>query len=208
MCHSTANKREVPGEGKRPPQCYEVKLLTLQDRIAAAVGSRAAVVTRRCACVWCPAKPGMGKQCLIAPALHVRAPLSVRVALRVVPVVSQLARLLPCLLVMPVRVPVRGCARALTPKPCEGFARVVPTQPDPSPVPLAAHAFSCPFVASGSWRSGYVPRMSGMIVHGALTVQPSLHFLAHSGFRRLRGSHKVLVPRGTPYERIVRGQLP
>ena len=30
-------------------------------------------------------------------------------------------------------------------------------------------------------------------------MQPSLHFLAHSGFRRLPGSHKVLVPRGTPY---------
>ena len=42
------------------------------------------------------------------------------------------------------------------------------TQPDPSPVPVAAHAFSCPFVASGSWRSGYVPRVSWMTIRGAL----------------------------------------
>ena len=38
-----------------------------------------------------------------------------------------------------------------------------------------------------------------MIVQGALALQPSLQFLAHSGFRGLPGSHKVLVPRGTPY---------
>ena len=144
MCHSTAEKREVPGEGKRPPQCYEVKLLTLRVSIAAVVGSRAAVVTRRCACVWCPAKPGMGRQCLVAP---VKAPLSVPVAPPMVPVVSRLTRILLCLLV-PVRVSMRGCACMLTLDPV-GFARVVPTQPDPSPVPLAAHVFSCPFVASG-----------------------------------------------------------
>ena len=75
--------RRIEGSPQRretSPQCYEVKLLTLQDRIAAVVGSRAAVVIRRCACVWCPAKPGMSKQCLIAPALPVRAPMSVPVA--------------------------------------------------------------------------------------------------------------------------------
>ena len=71
------------------------------------------------------------------------------VAPPVVSVVAQLTRFLPCLLVMPVRVPVRGCARVLPLKPCEGFARVVPTQPDPSPVLVPAHAFSCPLVASG-----------------------------------------------------------
>lgn len=121
------------------------------------------------------------------------------VAPPVVSVVAQLTRTLLCLLVVPVRVPVHGCARVQPLKPCEGFASVVPTQPDSSPVPVAAHAFSCPFVASGPWQSGYVPRMSGMIVQGALAVQPSLHFLAHSEFQRLPGSHKVLVPRGTPY---------
>ena len=102
----------------------------------------------------------MGKQCLIAPALHVRAPLSVRVALPVVPLVYRLTRLLPCLLMVSVRMPVRGCARVLPLKPYEGFARVVPTQPDPSPVPVGAHANSCPFLAFGLWRSGYVPRVS------------------------------------------------
>ena len=56
------------------------------------------------------------------------------------PVVSQLTRILPCLLVVPVRVPVRGCARVLPLKHYEGYARVVPTQPDPSPVPVGAHA--------------------------------------------------------------------
>ena len=86
------------------------------------------------------------------------------VAPPVVPVVSQLTRILLCLLVVPVRVSVRGCARVLPLKPCEGLARVVPTQPDPSPVLVTAHAFSCPLVASGSWHSGYVPRVSGMIV--------------------------------------------
>ena len=45
----------------------------------------------------------------------------------VVPVVYRLTSLLPCLLVVPVRMPVRGCARVLPLKPCEGFARVVPT---------------------------------------------------------------------------------
>ena len=139
----------------------------------------------------------MGRRCLVRS--PVRAPLSVPVAPPVMPVVSQLTHILPCQLVMPVRVPVRGCARVLPLKHYEGFARVVPTQPDPSPVPLAAHAFLCPFVASGSWRSGYVPRVSEMIVHGTLAVQPSLHFSAHSGYRRLPGSHKVLVPCGTPY---------
>ena len=86
------------------------------------------------------------------------------VAPPVVPLVSQLTRILLCLLVVPVRVSVRGCARVLPLKPCEGLARVVPTQPDPSPVLVRAHAFSCPLVASGSWHSGYVPRVSGMIV--------------------------------------------
>ena len=38
-----------------------------------------------------------------------------------------------------------------------------------------------------------------MIVQGALAVQPSLQFLAHSGFRRLPGSHKVLCPVALPY---------
>ena len=45
----------------------------------------------------------------------------------VVPVVSRLTRLVPRLLVVPVRMPVRRCARVLPLKPCEGFARVVPT---------------------------------------------------------------------------------
>ena len=45
----------------------------------------------------------------------------------VVPVVYRLTSLLPCLPVVPVRMPVRGCARVLPLKPCEGFARVVPT---------------------------------------------------------------------------------
>ena len=161
MCHSTAEKRDVPSEGKQPPRSYELLLLTLRVSIVAVLGSCVVVVRHRCAGLCCPVELGMGRQCLVAP---VRAPLSVRVALPVVPVVSQLARLLPCLLVMPVRVPVRGCARVLPLKPCDGFARVVPSQPDPSPVPLAAHAFSCPFVASGSWRSGYVPRVSRMIL--------------------------------------------
>ena len=75
--------------------------------------------------------------------------MSVPVAPPVVPVVSQLTRILLCLLVGPARVPVRGCARVLPLKPCEGFACVVSTQPDPSPVRVAAHAFSCPLVASG-----------------------------------------------------------
>ena len=160
VCHITAEKKEVPSEGKRPSQSYELLLLTLRVSIVAVLGS-CAVVPHRCAGLCCPVELGMGRQCLVAP---VQAPLSVRVALPVVPVVSQLTRLLPCLLVMPVRVPVRGCARVLPLKPCEGFARVVPTKPDPSPVPLVARAFSCPFVASGSWRSGYVPRVNRMIL--------------------------------------------
>ena len=69
------------------------------------------------------------------------------VAPPVVPVVSRLTCILLCLLVVPVRVSVRGCVLPL--KPCEGFSLVVPTQPDSSPVPVAAHAFSCLFVASG-----------------------------------------------------------
>ena len=114
MCHSTAEKREVPSEGKRPPQCYEVALLTLRVSIVFVVRNRAAVVSRRCADPWCPAEPGMGRQCLVAP---VRAPLSVPVAPPVVPVVYRLTRTLLCLLVVPVRVPVRGCACVLPLKP-------------------------------------------------------------------------------------------
>ena len=86
------------------------------------------------------------------------------VAPPVVPVVSQRTRILLCLLMVPVRVSVRGCAHVLPFKPCEGLARVVPTQPDPSPVLVTAHAFSCALVASGSWQSGYVSRVSGMMV--------------------------------------------
>ena len=31
-----------------------------------------------------------------------------------------------------------------------------PAQPEPMPMLASTHAFSCPFVASGAWRSGYV----------------------------------------------------
>ena len=43
------------------------------------------------------------------------------VAPPVVSVVAQLTRTLFCLLVVPVRVPVRGCARVQPLKPCEGL---------------------------------------------------------------------------------------
>ena len=68
VCHSTAEKREVPREGNCRPQSYEVELLTLQVSIAALVGSRAAVVPRRCAdCagMWCMAEPVMGSYFLV-----------------------------------------------------------------------------------------------------------------------------------------------
>ena len=54
MCHSTAEKREVPSEGKRPPQSDEVALLTSRVSIAAAVVSIVAIVP----CVTAPQKRG------------------------------------------------------------------------------------------------------------------------------------------------------
>ena len=155
-CCVSQHRRKEESEGKHPPQSYEIELLTFRVSITAVAGSRDAVVTRRCACLWSPPEPGMGRQCFVNPCER--------------PCPCQLPRpWCPLLPSLPVpyfdsrgarAVPVRGCARVQPLKPCKGFARVVPTQPDPSPVPVAARAFSCPFVASGSWRSGYVPRVS------------------------------------------------
>ena len=67
--------------------------------------------------------------------------LSMPTAPAVIPVVALPTRISLCLLVVCVRVPVCGCARVLPRKPYEGFARIVPTQPDHAPVPLQPKLF-------------------------------------------------------------------
>ena len=60
---------------------------------------------------------------------------------------------LPCLLVMPVRVPVRGCARVIPLKPCESFVPVLcllsPTLRPCLLQPMLFHARSWPPARGG-----------------------------------------------------------
>ena len=160
-CVTAPPKRgKSPAKGNIPYRLMKFELLTLRVSIVFVVRNRAAVVSRRCAeCagMWCMAEPGIARQCFVAP---VRAPLSV---------------------------PARMCPCATPPF----SARVLPVlcllSPTPRPCLLQPHAFSCPFVASGSWRSTYVPRVSGMVLQGGLAVTI---FLVLSPFRLSKTARK------------------